>query len=210
MALAVVRPKLSFDRWVERDWFTQNYGQVRLRSRHVRKANRALRGATVTNPVVGTLDPALPPKNLDALALKDLKRLQCGLKRKDDFSFRDRASSPDKLTAHPELIVLALLLGHLTGCGQPWVSGCSPDAAVPYPGCCFNGQMGEEATDLRSPHLARVPMRLKAQKAPYSIDVLLFGAQAVMPDSQRLAQHIEQAWRGSPIWLCTFRHWQPQ
>lgn len=53
-------------------------------------------------------------------------------------------------------------------------------------------------------------MRVKAQKAPYSIDVLLFGAQAVMPDSQRLAQHIEQAWRGSPIWLCTFRHWQPQ
>lgn len=32
----------------------------------------------------------------------------------------------------------------------------------------------------------------------------------LMPDSQRLAQHIEQAWRGSPIRLCTFRHWQPQ
>jgi hypothetical protein len=43
----------------------------------------------VTNPAVGTLDPALPPKNLDALALKDLKRLQCGLKRKDDLSLRD-------------------------------------------------------------------------------------------------------------------------
>lgn len=40
---------------------------------------------------------------------------------------------------------------------------------------------------------------VKAQKAPYPIDVLLLGAQAVMPDSQRLAQHIEQAWRGSPI-----------
>ena len=53
-------------------------------------------------------------------------------------------------------------------------------------------------------------MMVKAQKAPYPIDVLLLGAQAVMPDSQRLAQHIEQAWRGSPIWLCTFRHWQPQ
>ncbi|MEC5206514.1 hypothetical protein QF022_001470 [Vogesella perlucida] len=53
-------------------------------------------------------------------------------------------------------------------------------------------------------------MMVKAQKAPYPIDVLLFGAQAVMPDSQCLAQHIEQAWRGSPIWLCTFRHWQPQ
>ena len=74
----------------------------------------------------------------------------------------------------------------------------------------FNGQMGEEATDLRSPHPVRVPMMVKAQKAPYPIDVLLFGAQAVMPDSQRLAQHIEQAWRSSPIWLCTFRHWQPQ
>lgn len=53
-------------------------------------------------------------------------------------------------------------------------------------------------------------MRVKAQKAPYPIDVLLLGAQAAMPDSQRLAQHIEQAWRGSPIWLCTLRHWQPQ
>jgi len=30
-------------------------------------------------------------------------------------------------------------------------------------------------------------MMVKAQKAPYPIDVLLFGAQAVMPDSQRLA-----------------------
>ena len=39
------------------------------------------------------------------------------------------ARSPDKLTAHPGLIVLVLSLGHLTGCGQPWVSGCSPDAA---------------------------------------------------------------------------------
>ncbi len=67
-----------------------------------------------------------------------------------------------------------------------------------------------DGADLRSPHLASVPMRVKAQKAPYLIDVLLLGAQAVMPDSQRLAQHIEQAWRGSPIWLCTFRHWQPQ
>ena len=26
-----------------------------------------------------------------------------------------------------------------------------------------------------------------------------------MPDSQRLAQHIAQAWCGSPIWLCTFQ-----
>jgi len=42
--------------------------------------------------------------------------------------------------------------------------------------------MGEEATDLRSPHLARVPMMVKAQKAPYPIDVLLLGAQAVMLD----------------------------
>ena len=64
--------------------------------------------------------------------------------------------------------------------------------------------MGDKATDLRSPHLAQVPMRVKAQKAPYLMDVLLLGAQAVMPDSQRLAQHIEQAWRGGPIWLRSF------
>jgi len=44
------------------------------------------------------------------------------------------ARRPDKLTAHPELIVLALSLAHLTGCGQPWVSGCFPDAAAPYSG----------------------------------------------------------------------------
>lgn len=48
----------------------------------------------------------------------------------------------------------------------------------------FNGQMGEKATDLCSPHLARVPMMVKAQKAPYPMDVLLLGARAVMPDSQ--------------------------
>jgi len=70
--------------------------------------------------------------------------------------------------------------------------------------------MGEKATDLCCTHLARLPMMVKAQKAPYLIDVSLLGAPAVMPDSQHLAQHIEQAWRGSPIWLCTFRHWQPQ
>ncbi|MBE5527457.1 hypothetical protein A9J41_00810 [Laribacter hongkongensis] len=68
--------------------------------------------------------------------------------------------------------------------------------------------MGKKATDLCSPYLARVPMMVKAQKALHPMDVLLLGAQAVMPDSQRLAQHIEQAWRGSPIWLCAFRYWQ--
>jgi hypothetical protein len=41
-------------------------------------------------------------------------------------------------------------------------------------------------------------MRGEAQNAPYPVDVLLLGAQAVMPDSQRLAQHIEQVWYGSP------------
>lgn len=34
---------------------------------------------------------------------------------------------------------------------------------------------------------------VKAQKKSYPIDVLLFGAQAVMPYSQHLAQHIKQA-----------------
>jgi len=42
----------------------------------------------------------------------------------------------------------------------------------------FNGQLDEKATDLRSPHLARVPMMVKAQKAPSSVDVLLLGARA--------------------------------
>lgn len=49
-----------------------------------------------------------------------------------------RTRSPDKLTAHPGGIVLALAFGHLTGCGQPWVSGCSPDAAAPCPGYLLN------------------------------------------------------------------------
>jgi hypothetical protein len=53
-------------------------------------------------------------------------------------------------------------------------------------------------------------MMMKAQKAPYPIDVLLLGTQAVMPDSQRLAQHVEQAWSRSPISLCNFRHWHPK
>ena len=78
---------------------------------------------------------------------------------------------------------------------------------LPGCGCALSGYL---LADHRGAHLARVPMMVKAQKAPYPIDVLLLGAQAVMPDLQRLAQHIEQAWRGSPIWLCTFSHWQPQ
>jgi len=44
-------------------------------------------------------------------------------------------------------------------------------------------------------------------KAPYPIDVLLLRTQAVMPDSQRLAQHIERAGCGSTIYPCTFRNW---
>lgn len=42
----------------------------------------------------------------------------------------------------------------------------------------FNGRLDEKATDLRSPDLARVPMMVKAQKAPSSVDVLLLGARA--------------------------------
>lgn len=63
----------------------------------------------------------------------------------------------------------------------------------------FNGQMGEEATNLPSPHLARVPVMVKTQKTPYPTGVLLPRMQAVMPDSLHMAQHIEQAGRGSPI-----------
>ena len=53
--------------------------------------------------------------------------------------------------------------------------------------------MDEEPTNFRSPNLAQVVVKVKAQWAPYLIDVLLLGAHAVIPDSQRLTQHIEQA-----------------
>ncbi|MCL6264603.1 hypothetical protein [Craterilacuibacter sp. RT1T] len=55
--------------------------------------------------------------------------------------------------------------------------------------------MGKKAADLRSSHLARVPMMVKAQKAPHPIHVLLLGAQAVMPDMKGFSQHIQQAWQ---------------
>jgi len=44
------------------------------------------------------------------------------------------ARNPDKPTAHAGLIFLARPLGHPTGCGQPWITCCSPDKVTPYPG----------------------------------------------------------------------------
>lgn len=45
--------------------------------------------------------------------------------------------------------------------------------------------MNEEPTNFRSPHLAQVAVKVKAQRAPYPIDVFQFGAQAVSGATHR-------------------------
>lgn len=70
--------------------------------------------------------------------------------------------------------------------------------------------MAEKATDLSSPPSREVAYDGESAKAPFPIGVLLLGAHAVMPDSQHLAQRIEEVRHGSPFGLCTFRHLGPK